>query len=184
MASPAGKSQTATSDKAQLAKDRGWWGYLAAQRQKLRDRTIADDVEELLDHGFSHHMIGELLGVGSTELMRWKSTGVCLPEQQKAAHKLLAFCGMLEDKFGVASAATWFERWLVPTCIINMLEIYHHGHTDLVLNYAAGRLTGEQVLDLYEPEWREVPPSMWEVATNQDGEQYIRMKGEDGAVDA
>lgn len=177
MASRAGRSQTETFSK-ELARDRGYWGYLTAQRQKQIHRSIADDVEELLDHGFSMHMLGELLQVGATELMRWKSTGVCLPDQHKAVHKLLAFCEMLEDRFGVSSAATWFERWLVPSCIINMLEIYHHGHADLALHYAAKRFTAEQVLDRYEPAWRDVPPSMWEVAVHPDGERYIRMRGD------
>jgi hypothetical protein len=163
----------------ELARDRGYWGYLAAQRKKQVHRTVADDVEELLDCGFSMHMVAELLQVGSTELMRWKSTGVCLPEQQKAAHKLLAFCEMLENKFGESPAASFFERWLAPSCVITMLEIYHHGHTDLALEYASKRMTAEQVLDLYDPKWRDVPPSMFEIATNPDGELYITMKGDE-----
>jgi hypothetical protein len=43
-------------------------------------------------------------------------------------------------------------------------------------------VTAEGVLDRYEPEWREVPPSMWEVAVNPEGELFISMKGEDGAA--
>lgn len=178
MDSPAGKSQTETSDKVQLAKDRSYWGVASSKRLKRPDVTIHDDVEELLDHGFSRRMLAEMLNVGMTEMMRWQSTGVCLPEERQAANRLLAFCDMLEDRFGVSSAASWFERWLVPNCIIDMHEIYQAGLTDLCLNYAAGRVTAEQVLDVYEPAWREVPPSMWEVATNPDGEQFIRMKGD------
>lgn len=165
-----------TSD--DLAKDRGYWGHLTGKRQMLPDRSIHDDVEELLDRGFSKGMVADLLQVGATEVMRWQSTGVCLPDEKKRASRLLALCEMLEDKFGVASAAAWFERWLVRSCIINMQEVYRSGHTDLVLGFASGRLSAEQVLDAYDPAWREVPPSMWEVATHPNGEQFIRMKGD------
>lgn len=168
----------AISDKEQSVKDRGYWTRLAGRRLNRVGRGIHDDIEELLDRGFSKGMIGDLLQAGATEVMRWRSTGVCLPEEEKKASRLLAFCDMLEDRFGVASASDWFERWLVGSCIINMQEIYRNDGTDLALEFAAGRITAEQVLDTYDPSWRDVPPSMWEVAAHPNGEQYIRMRGE------
>jgi hypothetical protein len=177
LASRAGRSRPATS-RTELAKDKRQWFALVRARRKL-DGPFSEDVEELLDYGFSKQMIADLLHVGITEVLRWRSTGEYLPEHKTEMNGLLALCEMLEDGFREAPAS-FFERYLMPQCGITMQEVYYNGHIDLVLEYAGGRLTAEQVLDAYEPGWRNVPPSMWVVATDEDGELYISMRGEDG----
>lgn len=150
---------------------------MARDRGK-REKSIHDDMEELLDLGFSMRMIANLLKVNLTEVMRWRSTAIARPDEQKRVNELLALCDMLQAKFCIPQPAAWFEMWLVPSCVIDMQEVYCNDHMDLVLNFAARRITAEDVLDAYDPQWRDVPPSMWEVAVNPEGEQYIRMKGD------
>lgn len=177
MASPAGRSPKGTSDTG-IGKDRGALGALVRKRTAVTNRTIHDDVEELLGLGFSKSMVADLLNVSSTEVMRWQSSAVCLPEERKRAQRLLALCDLLTGRFGVADPVGWFENRLARSCVINMVEIYYNGYTNLLLDFAAGRKTAEQVLDAYDPAWREVPPSMWEVAYRPDGESFIRMRGD------
>lgn len=165
------------------ARDMLEWKSMIRTRSK-RDKNIHDndhihdDIEELLDLGFSLRIIANLLNVGLTEVMRWKSTMVCRPEEEKKVLELLALCDLLQAKFSIHDPVSWFEKWLSQGCVISMIEIYYNGHMDLVLDFAARRSTAEEVLDAYEPQWRNVPPSMWEVAVNPEGEQYIRMKGD------
>lgn len=178
MVSPAGRSPKESFD-GSLAGDKLALKSTVRSRSR-REKNIHDDVEELIDLGFSMRMIANLLRVNLTEVMRWRSTAIARKEEEKRMDELLAFCDMLETRYLVSAPATWFERWLVNECVIDMQEVYYNGHMDLVLNFAAKRITAEEVLDAYDPKWREVPPSMWEVASGPDG-PYIRMKGDGDA---
>lgn len=143
------------------------WKRIARLRDK-RDgevygsgRSINDDIMELLELGSSKRAIANLLDVSMTEVMRWHSTGVCLPDEQKKVNELLALCDLLQVKFDIPHPASFLEMHLVESCVIDMQEMYRENRADLVLDFASGRKTEEQVLEAYDPGWREMPTSLF-----------------------
>jgi hypothetical protein len=132
----------------------------------------------LLDLGFSPKMIATLLDVTVAEVWRWRSSAVSSSAHEDLVAELLGFCDMMQDRFGIEDPAAWFEKRLTEVCVIDMQEVYGNRHVDLVLDFASGRKSAEGVLDAYEPSWRDIPPSMWEVVRDSAGEVHIVMKDE------
>lgn len=177
MISLAGKSLTARSEDLRIGGDVRAWEELVSERERA-GTSIDEHIEWLMNSGFSRAMIAELLCVNVSDVQRWRSTEVGTVEEEQQVREIMAFCDLLRFRFGVDDPAAWFEVRLNPGCAIQGMEVFGTGHADLMLEFAGGWKSADEVLDAFDPGWRDAPPSMWEVAVGDDGFQYIRMKGQ------
>jgi hypothetical protein len=138
---------------------------------------MTDMLDELLNLGFSRTGIAKLVDVSVSQVQRWRAVDAWILAERLRVADLLAACDLLASRFGCVDPAAWFEVPLAPGCVIDMAEIYCAYHFDLVLDLASGRRSKEQVLDAYDPEWRDVPASMWEVCEDGEGHMSIHLKG-------
>ncbi len=157
--------------------ERAAWEDLATTR-RFQPVTMTAMLDELLGLGFSSMAVARLVDVPVSQVQRWRTVDAWMLAERFRVADLLATCDLLKSRFGCEDPAGWFETPLVPGCVVDMAEIYCAGRFGLVMDLASGRESRESVLDAYDPEWRSIPDSMWEVFEDGDGDLSIRMKGE------
>jgi transcriptional regulator with XRE-family HTH domain len=135
-------------------------------------------LELLGDAGFSWREVARLVGVSVPAVHKWRAGGGSVPEHRRALARLVALCNLLSNRFLIDDVATWLEMPLISGIPVTGLDLLAENRVDLLLRWAAhADANPEDILDGFDPTWRERYRSQYEVFTAPDGLPGIRLRG-------
>ncbi len=148
---------------------------LRGAAQQLAKQSARSLLEGLAEQGFAWRDVARLLDVSVPALRRWRHG-----ERPTGAHlqrlaTLVAFIAKLKDAHEVTDPATWLEIPLVPNFPVSGLDLAAAGRYPELLDVAAGRAFPEDVLGMWQPDWRERYSSDFEVFEAGDGELSLSL---------
>lgn len=145
-------------------------------RTALKAREgVQDLLGEIAERGFAWSTIAELVGVSVPALRKWRAGEGVSGENRRSVARLAALCEWLDEYF-ITDVASWFEVPLADDVRVTPETLYRAGRTDLVLDYAAQRITPERALNQFDAAWRESRSSKFEVYEAGDGNLSLRKK--------
>jgi transcriptional regulator with XRE-family HTH domain len=124
-----------------------------------------------IERGVSWVDIARLVGVSIPALRKWRlGENVSTENRRKLAH-LTAFLDMISTA-PIADAAAWMELRLATETTLTAGDVYLAGRVDLLLDRAFGRITGYQLLDEFDHDWRQrhAADDRFEVRRGADGD--------------
>jgi len=152
---------------------------LNARTREVAKRSAVEMLDELAARGFAWRDIARLIGVSVPAVRRWRQGEPPTGPRLWTIARLLAFIDTLRTDHHVTDAAAWLEMPLVPSAPVTGIDMLTDGHYADVFDLAAEHTTAEEVLDQYQPDWRERYRSDFEVFEAADGELGIRFSSRD-----
>lgn len=149
------------------------WGVRTSERGRSSTQEM---LEELSDLGFAWRHIAALVGVSVPAVQKWRRGERTTGQNRQKVASLLAACNLVVEHYGVQEVASWFEMPLLPGVPATPVDLWSTGRTDLVFDYASGHLGPEQVLTIWDGQWRERYRSDFEKFRAGDGQLSIRLK--------
>jgi hypothetical protein len=131
---------------------------------------------QLADLGFAWRDIARLIGVSVPAVQKWRRGKAATGQSRFNAAAVLAACALIADHYLVKEIASWFEVPVVFGCPITAIDLYAAKKPQLVFRLATGNADPEQVLSVFDPDWRETYRSDFEVFESEDGGLAIRAK--------
>lgn len=148
-------------------------------RTRTADRGRASTVEmlvELAELGFAWRDVARLVGVSVPAVQKWRRGEGATGESRRKVASLLAACDLIVEHYEVREIASWFEMPLVADVPVTPIDLYANERADLVFEHASGHADPEQILTVFDPEWRERYRSDFEVFQAEDGHPSLRLK--------
>lgn len=150
------------------------WQTRTAERARTGLTTMLEELGEL---GFSWRDVARLVGVSVPGLQKWRRGEKASGESRAKVAALLAACDLIREHYMVDDVAQWFEvPLLYKTCPLTPIDLYAGENAELIFEFAAGHTDPEQILDAFEPNWRERYRSDFETYRSGDGNLSIRPK--------
>lgn len=151
----------------------------------LDERTAAkarSDAPALLDElstdrGFSWSDIARLSGVSVSAVRKWRAGETPSPERRRDLARLAAFVDLLDEIAPVADPASWMLMRLSDSHTVTAADLYLDSRSNDLLEHAQGHLRVGELLDRWNPDWRDDTRSDWKVVTAADGERSITRRG-------
>jgi transcriptional regulator with XRE-family HTH domain len=131
-------------------------------------------LSELADEGFAWRDIARLVGVSVPALRRWRQGESPTVGHLLAIARMAALARILHANHWVADVASWMEVPLTPGAPLTGLDLAADKRYEDLVDLAAEYATAEDVLDEWQPGWRERYRSDFEVFEAPDGELGIR----------
>jgi hypothetical protein len=149
---------------------------LAELTQLYLQRT-ADDVLRFLSEnvGMSWSDIALVVGVSVQAIRKWRLGGPVAPANRQALAELAAFTHHLLN-LHIAEPASWLSLPMVPGYRVTRLDLYRANLQEHLCAHVRLHATPEQVMDLYEPQWRDRLRLEHEVFRAEDGYLASRPK--------
>lgn len=132
------------------------------QREALEERTalvarrapgqILDEL--IVDWGVSQNAISRLVGVSHTAIRKWRRGETVAAENRRRLARLLAFLDTLRSSYPIGDPASWLEMPFAESSSVCPADLYAANRTELLLEYAGGRIGPQSVLDAFDPDWR------------------------------
>jgi transcriptional regulator with XRE-family HTH domain len=137
-------------------------GHHAARHEELNQRTLAialqdphDLVTELADRGLSWATIARLVGVSSTAVRKWRRGEPISGESRRKLASAVAFLDLIASALSpLEDACSWLEMPLADGATVTAADIYAGGGADILLDWAGGRLSPDEMLDAFDRDWR------------------------------
>lgn len=146
-------------------------------RTSRRGRSSPTEMlEELAELGFAWRDVARLVGVTVQAIQKWRRGAGISGENRRRIASLLAACDLVAEHYGIQEVASWFEMPLVSGVPVTPVDLWDARRPDLVFDYASGHTDPEQILTIWDPEWRERHRSDFEVFRAGDGLLSIRLK--------
>lgn len=147
----------------------------------LDERTAAKarlDVLALLeelstDRGFSWSDIARLSGVSVSAVRKWRAGENPSPERRRDLAHLAAFVDLLDELAPVADPASWLLMRLSDSHTATAADLYLDGRSNDLLEHAQGHFAVRDLLDRWNPGWRDETRAEWEIVTAADGERSV-----------
>ena len=149
---------------------------LRTRTEETAKRAVPDLLNELAEGGLAWRDIARLVGVTVPAVRKWRQGGPSTSEHRKSIAKLLAFIELLRSEHMVMEGASWLEMTLAESSITG-LDLYASGLIESLVLYAASVLSSEELLDEYDPQWRNSIDDRFEIFTAADGHPSIRLRG-------
>lgn len=145
------------------------------QRAKVKEKkSSADLLEELAtDRGLSWTAIARAAGVSVAAVRKWRHAGATSPEKRAALAEFASFLDILEES-QVNEPGSWLELPVSSQATVTHMDVYSAGRADLLLDLPSQRKNEQQVLDAFDPDWRQRYGRDFEVFTGPDGLASIR----------
>lgn len=145
-------------------------------REILQHRTsqqkkvpLVERLGALSDLGFSWSDLARIFGVSVPAIRKWRQGEAASPSNDFRVAELVALCEMLaEDVPTVGDVASWLEMPLTADTELTGISLLAAGRHELVIRYARDG-NGEDILDEFDPGWRDRAVSSVEVVTGPDG---------------
>jgi transcriptional regulator with XRE-family HTH domain len=144
-------------------------------------RTVAkvkESVESLLNElstrGFSWVDLAKLIGVSIPALRKWRLGEPATGENRRRLAELAATCDLVETQYLVDDVAGWFEVPIASGASVKPADLYRDGRADLLLDWASHRLSPNEVLNRYNPRWRDQFASDFEIFEDAEGDLGLR----------
>lgn len=149
------------------------WRTGAAQRAKSSVLTMLNELAEL---GFAWRDIAQLVHVSVPAVQKWRKGEKASGESRQRLASFLSACDLVTNDYLVEDIASWFEMPLVASVPITSITLYAADRADLVFEHANGHADPEAILTQFDPDWREIYRSDFEIFEAGDGHESIRMK--------
>jgi transcriptional regulator with XRE-family HTH domain len=149
------------------------WSVLTQQRGAASPIAL---LNELADMGFTWRDIARLVGVSVPAVQKWRKGERLSGDNRRKLAGLIAACDLVASHFYVDDVASWFEMPIHESAPVTPIDLWAAGEQMLLFETASRHLTGEEVLDRFQPEWRERYASDFETYLASDGELSIRMR--------
>jgi hypothetical protein len=150
--------------------------YNLKSRTSAKARSSAQDLlNQLADRGYSWSMIARLTRVSIPGLRKWRLGEHPSGENRRKIAELAALTDFLEE-YLISDVPGWLEMPLDANVSVTCADICMGGRVDLVLDYAANRVSDPHaLLDAFDPKWR-VKTNEYEVFQAPDGSPSIRRR--------
>jgi hypothetical protein len=150
---------------------------LEARTEEAAKRSVPELLSELAALGFSWRDIARLVGVTVPALRKWRLGGSTTGGHRRAIARLLAFVDVLRSDHLVNHVSSWLEM-PIGDSDLNGIDVYSAGEDRRLLLHAAGHLSSEELLDQFDPSWRDKQADRYEIVTADDGEPIIRVRAD------
>lgn len=152
------------------------WQRLTAQHARTAPLTL---LQELADLGFGWRDIARMLRVSVPAVQKWRRNGGVSGPHRRSIASLLALCDLVRERYMIQEIASWFEMPISGEAPVTPIDLYAEERISLLLDYASGQGSDpEQLLNAYDPAWRERFRSDFEVYRETDGNMSIRPRSE------
>jgi len=145
-------------------------------------RVAVQDPAELLEllateFGLSWTTIARMVGVTDAAVRKWRRGEQIAPENRRRLARSVAFLQIL-GRFPVNDASTWLEMRISGDATITAVDLFTDGRADLLFELVGNRATPHQVLEGFDPNWREnyAADQRFEVVEAPDGEPVITQR--------
>jgi len=146
--------------------------------RQLAKRDPGEMLVELADRGFAWRDIARLIGVSVPAVRRWRQGESPTGSHLLDIARLTALVEILRIDCLIADVASWMEVPLASSAPLTGIDLAAGGQYEDLLDYAAEYVTGEEVLDNWQSDWRVRYQSEFEVFEAPDGELGIRSAGQ------
>lgn len=153
---------------------------LASRTDVAARRSPVRLLDELAAWGFSWTAIARVVGVSIPAVRKWRQGNPPSGENRRNLALLVAFVGVLEEDYLIGDGASWLDIPLGESTFTG-IDLLAAGQAQGLMQYAAGYLGSNDLLDSALPAWRDTLDDRFEVYEAQDGERAIRMRTEDEA---
>ncbi|MFC7816896.1 hypothetical protein ACFUTR_19880 [Streptomyces sp. NPDC057367] len=150
------------------------WQHRTTERGKLAPKAL---LEKIADLGFAWRDVARMIGVSVPAIQKWRRAGGVTGDNRRRLASLLALCDEITQRYHIQEVASWFEMPISAMAPVTPIDLYAEGHSLQVLEHASGHSDSEQILNAYDPDWRDRFRSDFEVYLDTDGEMSIRPKG-------
>jgi hypothetical protein len=108
---------------------------------------------------------------------KWRRGEPISGENRYRLAELGALCEILDGEVLIEDIATWFEIPVLPGVAVTPIDLVVAGRLDLVQEHAHENMTPADLLDEFDPHWRDRDSGDFEVVRAGDGVLSIRPKG-------
>jgi transcriptional regulator with XRE-family HTH domain len=153
------------------------------QLGELDERTAfvaLQETDELLDElatrrGLSWSTMARMVGVSDAAIRKWRRGEAVAAENRRRLARAVAFLQMLADVFPVGDPGSWLEMRISEDATVTAIDVYADGRPDLLFEIVGQRLTPHQVLEAFDPDWRQnyVRDDRFAVVEAPDGEMAM-----------
>jgi hypothetical protein len=152
------------------------WQRLTNLRARTAPATL---LQELADLGFGWRDIARMLRVSVPAVQKWRRNGGVSGPHRRSIASLLALCDLVRERYMIQEIASWFEMPISEEAPVTPIDLYAEERVSLLLDYASGQGSDpEQLLNAYDPAWRQRFQSDFEVYQEADGNMSIRPRSE------
>jgi transcriptional regulator with XRE-family HTH domain len=156
---------------------------LDTRARQLAKKVAGDLLALLADDGFAWRDIATLVGVSVPAVRRWRLGEPPTGEHLLAIARLVALVETLQIDHLISDVASWMEMPLSQDAPVTAIDLAATGRYEDVLDLAANHLTAEQVLEHWQPDWRDRYRSDFEIFEAPDGEAGIRPISRQGLLE-
>lgn len=149
--------------------------------RRLAKAGMGGLLNELAECGFAWRDIAALAGVSVPAVRRWRQGETPTGEHLLDVARIVALVETLRDDHLVSDVASWMEMPLAQGAPLTAIDLAAAGRLPDIVDVAASHSTGEAVLDLWQPGWRDKFRSEYEVFEAADGQPGIRPATTDGS---
>ncbi len=143
--------------------------------------SLVDLLEDLSNLGFSWRDIAKLSNVSVPAVRKWRHGGSASSDNRFRVAQVAAFCDIAKDRYIITDVAGWLETPLHADTQICGLDLLKRGEFDLALRLARERDGDpEDVLDEFDPNWREQESTEVRVFIAEDGMPGLWLTEQDG----
>lgn len=146
-----------------------------AAKARQNALTLLDELST--DRGLSWSDIARLCRVSVSAVRKWRAGETPTPERRRELARLAAFVDLLDEIAPVADPANWMLMRLVESHTTTAADLYLDGRSNDLLEHAQGHLGVRELLDRWNPSWRDDNRSTWQIVTAADGERSITRRG-------
>jgi hypothetical protein len=152
--------------------------YLREWRMLSQQRTLEPAVElldGLADLGFAWRHIAAMVGVTVPAVQKWRRGERITGENLGKLARLVGACDFISQHYST-DIASWFEAPIIESAPVTPIDLWASGNYPLFFEHLTKTRRAEEVLDRFEPNWRERYRSDFEVFEAEDGNLSIRPK--------
>lgn len=144
-------------------------GQLEKTARVVAGRATAEMLERLSAEGFAWRDVARMVGVSVPAVRRWRSGEPPTGPHHLDIARLVALVDLLREQHEIANVGTWMEMPLADSPLTGIDLVAARRFVDL-FELAEDERTAEDVLDEWDPDWRERYHTDAEVFVAADGE--------------
>jgi hypothetical protein len=162
--------------------------HLAQTTRQLEAASAVDLLDALADELlFPWALLARVVGVSPTAVRKWRRGETVTPGHHHRLAEFLAFCRTLQHRDPrIEDVSRWFEMPVDSRSDITRLDLFLAGTRPGLLDLAAARRSGEDLLDAEAEGWREraATTRRFRVLVHEDGTTSLVPSSHEAAASA
>lgn len=153
--------------------------YTAEWRQRTQQlvrQASSELLNQLAELGFAWRDVARMVGVSVPAVQKWRKGAQTSPDNRLALASLLAAKEVVLRNTTIQDFAQWLEVPFIQGIPLAPMDLWAAGAYELVFEYALEQMSPEEMLDAFQPDWREAYASDWETFMAADGHLSIRSR--------